>query len=232
MQILRVAVLALTAVSLAGPAPARHDDEVKVEVKDEHDKYEYKYEDARCEFKYEFKFDKGEEKVEEKGDCPPPHALPQFAPPVPYRTGAAPAPSVAPRRSGGDFCDRALAGAIVGAVTGGAIGSQVAKGNDRAVAIVLGGLIGGVLGHEIGRRIDESDRRCMGRALEHAEPGIEVGWRNPESGLDYDLRGFGPIEDRHGVRCRDFQMRVDDGRWRAAEACQRGDGAWQLVSLR
>lgn len=231
MPILRSAVLTLAAVSLAAPALARSD-EVKIEVKDRHDKYEYKYEDRFCEFKYEFKYSKGKEKVDEKGDCPPIHALPQFAPPVPYRTAARPAPLPAPRATRGDFCERALAGAIVGAVAGGAIGSQVASGDDRAVAIVLGGIIGGVLGHEIGRRIDEADRRCMARALEHAEPGVEIGWTNPDSGLDYDLRGFSPFDERHGVRCRRFEMRVDGGPWRDAEACQRGDGSWQLVSMR
>lgn len=228
MSVLRIAVLALIAASLAAPALAR-DDGVKIEVKDERDKYEYKYEDRFCEFKYEFKYDKGREKVEEKGDCPPIHALPQFDPPVPYHTAAVPAP--APRRTGGGFCDRALAGAVVGAVAGGAIGSQVASGDDRAVAIIVGGILGGVLGHEIGRRIDEADRSCMARALEHAEPGVEVGWENPDSGLSYGLRGFSPFEERHGVRCRSFEMRVEGGGWRDAEACRRGDGSWQLVSL-
>jgi surface antigen len=225
MPVLRTAVVALAAIALAIPALAR-DEGVKIEVKDERGKYEYKYEDRFCKFKYEFKYDKGEEKVEEKGDCPPFHALPQFDPPVPYRAPAVPAP----RRTGG-FCDRALAGAIVGAVAGGTIGSRVASGDDRAVAIIVGGILGGVLGHEIGRRIDEADRRCMARALEHAEPGVEVGWENPDSGLAYGLRGFGPLEERHGVYCRHFELRVEGGRWREAEACRRGDGSWQLVSL-
>lgn len=223
MTLMRTAILALCAASLAAPALAG-DDAVKLKVEDKRDAYSYEYEDAHCKFKYKLKFKDGEEEVEEEGDCPPAHALPQFAPPVPYRG----APQPAARRNAGNVCDRALAGAIAGA----AIGSQVASGDDRTVAIVLGGILGGVLGHEVGRRIDEADRHCMGRALAHAGPGAEVGWTNPESDLRYDLRRFGPHEDRHGVRCRSFEMRVEDGRWREAEACQRGDGSWQLVSLR
>lgn len=226
MPIFRVAVIALCAVSLAVPGLAR-DDSVKVEVENEGDEYEYSYEDAHCKFSYEYEYGDEEPEVEVEGDCPPAHALPRFAPPMPYRSAGRAAPEPA-----GDFCDRALAGAIAGAVAGGAIGSQVASGDDRAVAIVLGGVVGGVLGHEIGRRIDEADRRCMGRALEHAEPGVEVGWTGPESDLGYDLRGFGPVRERHGVPCRRFEMRVADGRWRDAEACRRGDGGWQLVELR
>lgn len=225
MQGFRFAVLLLCAVSLGVPALA---DRPKVKVKDRNGEYEYEYEDARCKFKYKLKLREGEEEVEEEGDCPPARALPQFAPPVPFR-GAARAD---PRRVAGSFCDRALAGAIAGTAAGGAIGSQVASGDDRTVAIVLGGILGGVLGHEIGRRIDEADRRCMGRALARAEPGVEVGWTNPESGMRYDLRGFGPVEDRHGVACRSFRMRVEGGQWRDAEACRRGDGGWQLVELR
>ncbi len=225
MQILRFAVLLLCAVSLGAPALA---DRPKVKVKDKEGEYEYEYEDAGCKFKYKLKLRDGEEEVEEEGDCPPAHALPQFAPPVPFRG----ADRAAPRRADANFCDRALAGAVAGAAAGGALGRQVASGDDRTGAIVLGGLLRSVLGHEAGRRIDESDRRCIGRALAHAEPGVELGWTNPESDLRYDLRRFGPIEDRHGVPCRSFEMRVEDRRWREAEACQRGDGGWQLVELR
>lgn len=214
----RIAMLALAALALVpAPAPAQPDG-IEIKVEDKSDEYKYEYKSRHCEFKYEFKYDKGEEKVDEKGDCPPRSAMPRFAPPVggPALAGTAPRSSV-------DFCDRALAGAV---------GSQAASGGDRAVAIVLGGLLGGVVGNEIGRRIDDADRRCLGRALEHAEPGVEVGWTGPESELRHDLRRFGPVAERHGVPCRSFEIRLEGDRWREAEACQRGDGSWQLVGLR
>ena len=231
MSPIRVAVLALcTAFLVAPPAQA---DRPSIEVEDAPWGYRYEYEDRHCYFAYELEYEAGYPEVEEEGRCPPVHALPRFAPPVPI--GAAGARRHAPRREGrgsGDFCDRALAGAVAGAVAGGAIGGGVAGRDDRIVGVIVGGLIGGVLGHEIGRRIDESDRRCMARALEYAEPGVEVDWLSPESDLRYDLRDFGPVRDRHGVPCRRFEMRVEGGRWRDAEACRRGDGAWQLVELR
>ena len=226
MKILRSALLALCAVFLAAP-PAQAD-RPRIEVEDAPWGYRYEYEDRHCYFAYELEYEAGRPEIEEEGHCPPAYALPRFAPPVPFGAGRAPGR----RHDRAGFCDRALAGAIAGAVAGGAIGSQVASGDDRTVGIVLGGLIGGVLGHEIGRRIDEADRDCMGRALAHAEPGVDVDWTNPESGLRYRLRDFGPYRERHGVHCRSFEMRIENGRWREAEACQRGDGAWQLVELR
>ncbi len=227
MNMLRLVVLALGIAALVPVQGFADSDDVEVEVKDERDKYEYEYEGPGCEFEYELDYETGEEKVEEEGDCPPRHALPRFAPPAPYRAGSAPAsqlPRLRGRSSRGTFCDRALAGAAAGAAAGGTIGSQVA-------GIVLGELIGDVLGHGIARRVDAADRRCLGRTLDHAGRGVDVGWTNPESGLRYDLRGFGPPRSRHGVPCRSFEMRVEDGRWREAEACQRGDGAWQLLSM-
>ena len=226
MKFLRPALLALCAASLA--APAARADEPRIEIEDAPWGYRYEYEDNRCSFAYELEYEAGFPEIEEEGHCPPAYALPRFEPPVPIGTSGV----RGPRHGGGGFCEGALAGALAGAVVGGAIGSRIGSGDDPTVAIVLGGLVGGVLGHEVGRRISEADRRCMGLALEHAEPGIGLDWTNPESGLHYDLRDFGPYEDRHGVRCRSFEMRVEGGQWREAEACQRGDGGWQLVELR
>lgn len=217
MPVLRPAVLALCAVALAVPGLGRAD-EPKVKVKDKRDEYSYEYEDEHCKFKYKLKHEDGEEEVEREGDCPPARALPRFAPPVPYRSAEGPGA----RRTAG-FCDSALAAAI---------GSQGAPDDGGAAAMVLGEMIGAVLGVEVGRRIGEPDRRCLGRTLEHVGPGSRVGWTSPESDLRYELRDFGPVRERHGVPCRRFEMRLADGTWREAEACRRGDGAWQLVELR
>lgn len=76
MQKLRAAA-ALLALAIPGFAPA-----AEVKVEDKGDEYKYEYKDALCEFRYEFDYEKGEEKVRERGDCPPRYALPRFAPPI------------------------------------------------------------------------------------------------------------------------------------------------------
>src|SRR5258705_8055764 len=68
-------------------------------------------------------------------------------------------------------CNREAIGTVVGAVAGGAIGSQVADREDRAVAIVIGAVIGAVIGHEIGRSMDDRDFACVGHTLELAKGG-------------------------------------------------------------
>ena len=53
-------------------------------------------------------------------------------------------------------------------MAGGVIGAEAGKGDQRAVAIVVGTVIGAVIGAEIGRRMDRTDRSCVGHALELA----------------------------------------------------------------
>ena len=86
-------------------------------------------------------------------------------------------------------CDRGqigqVLGGIVGGVAGGAIGGEVAKGStERNVAIVVGTVVGAAIGSEIGRRMDKTDRSCVGHALELADYGQSVKWTNPEHARD------------------------------------------------
>ena len=66
-------------------------------------------------------------------------------------------------------CDRSEIGAVLGGVAGGVIGSEVGKGDNRGAAIVVGTVIGAAIGYEIGRRMDVTDRSCVGHALELTE---------------------------------------------------------------
>src|SRR3954468_7576086 len=63
-------------------------------------------------------------------------------------------------------CNSAAVGAVLGGVAGGVVGSQVAKGDNRPVAIVVGTVLGTVIGSKIGADIDNGDRGCMGHAFE------------------------------------------------------------------
>lgn len=127
-------------------------------------------------------------------------------------------------RSGRCDTDRILG--AVGAVAGAVIGNRTASPENRTVATIVGAIIGGVVGAKIGDRIDDRDRACMGQALELVPVGSQVMWRNPGSRIDYTMR---PIRDVD-ARCRDYELRTNDGRRRSAEtlrACRRDDSsAW------
>ena len=128
-------------------------------------------------------------------------------------------------------CDRNRVGTVLGAVVGGAIGSQVGNDDNRLIAILAGATIGAIIGHEIGDDMDDRDRACFGHSLELVGDGRRVRWDGPVSGLRYSLtpgRGF----DRDGRVCRRFTLVRESGRHRItkhASACRFGEGEWRMV---
>ena len=128
-------------------------------------------------------------------------------------------------------CNREAVGAAVGGIAGGAVGSQFGKGSGRQVAIVVGAIVGATIGAQIGHDLDNADRACMGHALELAGDNRRVKWSNPDTGTTYLLtpvRGFAIT----GHPCREFDLRTSHGghsETGKGQACQIGDGTWQLV---
>jgi surface antigen len=128
-------------------------------------------------------------------------------------------------------CNRDEVGTVVGAVIGGAIGAAVHDGGNDLVAILAGAAIGAIIGREIGRDMNDSDRACMGHALEIGQMGQRIYWDGgqPDLGYAVTLRdGF----KRDGYTCRNFVFERDYGGRKASEpaaACRVGDGQWQLV---
>ena len=130
-------------------------------------------------------------------------------------------------------CDRGrigqVLGGVVGGVAGGAIGGEIAKGStDRNVAIVIGAVIGAAIGSEVGRRMDKTDRSCVGHALELADYGQSVRWTNPNTRVTYQLT---PLDAEHGLDgCRRFLL-IAHGSFGLSEgrtvACTDGNGVWQ-----
>lgn len=128
-------------------------------------------------------------------------------------------------------CNRQAVGAVLGAATGGVIGSQVGKGGDRQVATVLGTVLGAVVGAGIGREMDEKDRACLGHTLELAGLERGVAWTNTDNGVDYRVIPLGGFTD-NGRPCREFVTRVSaSGRNETVrhKACSAGAGVWQIV---
>ena len=126
-------------------------------------------------------------------------------------------------------CDRAQVGAVLGGVAGGVIGAEAGKGDQRAVAIVVGTVIGAAIGAEIGRRMDQTDRSCVGHSLELAAPGQTVSWNNRNTGVAYQLTPADKPEGTGG--CRKFRL-VATGSFGLSEgrtvACPAADGTWNL----
>jgi uncharacterized membrane protein YeaQ/YmgE (transglycosylase-associated protein family) len=135
-------------------------------------------------------------------------------------------------------CDRGrvgqVVGGVVGGVAGGAIGAEVAKNSEnRTVAIVVGTVIGAAIGSEVGRRMDKTDRSCVGHSLELVAANQSVKWTNPNTRVTYQLT---PLEDRpREDGCRRFRL-IAHGAFGLSEgrtmACPDGAGAWRLAEDR
>ena len=127
-------------------------------------------------------------------------------------------------------CNRSEIGAVIGAVAGGAIGSQVGKGDHRPAAIAVGTVIGAVIGADVGRRMDQTDRACVGHALELADSGEVVSWMNPNTQVTYQLTPLG--NERYENGCRRFRL-IAHGGFGLAEgrtvACPDAQGVWSLA---
>ncbi|MGB5102890.1 MAG: glycine zipper domain-containing protein [Steroidobacteraceae bacterium] len=127
-------------------------------------------------------------------------------------------------------CDRSEIGAVLGGVAGAAVGSEVGKGDNRVVAMVVGTVIGAAIGAEIGRRMDKTDRYCVGHALELGKAGQTVSWSNPSTRVSYQLT---PLDKGVGEDgCRKFRL-VATGGFGLSEgrtvACAGPDGVWNLA---
>lgn len=125
-------------------------------------------------------------------------------------------------------CNTAAVGAVLGGVTGAVIGSRASDPQERPVAIILGTTIGAVIGAKIGEEIDNSDRACMGHALELAGERKTVVWTNGTTGVTYRLT---PTRNLGNSRqpCREFRTVMSAGKKREAisgVACRRGNGEW------
>ena len=131
----------------------------------------------------------------------------------------------------GGRCNREAVGAVIGAAAGGAVGSQVGKGEGRQIAILVGTVAGAVIGAQIGRDMDQTDRACIGHALELAGDKKRVTWSSADNSKTYLLTPVSGFEQK-GVNCREFDLRVTAGERKEtsrAKACPAGDGTWRII---
>ncbi|MGB0682351.1 MAG: RT0821/Lpp0805 family surface protein [Magnetovibrionaceae bacterium] len=120
-------------------------------------------------------------------------------------------------------------GTIIGAILGGAAGTQIGKGKGNTAAIVAGAVLGGVLGNQVGKSMDRNDLATFNNALETAPTGNPVSWTNPDSGVRYDVTPTRTWQNDAGAFCRDYSTWVFiDGYEEevTGTACRDGNGTW------
>jgi surface antigen len=128
-------------------------------------------------------------------------------------------------------CNRRAIGAVLGGAIGGVIGSQIGEGASRGIATLIGAAAGTLIGSEIGRRMDETDRACIGEGLEKAGDNQRVEWPSADGGATYRLTPLSSFE-QDGRPCRAFALQTTvNGRPRtgAGQACRGADGTWRIV---
>jgi surface antigen len=128
-------------------------------------------------------------------------------------------------KTGAGVVGGALAGAGIGALTGG-------SGRD----IVAGALIGGLVGGVIGNALDAEDRRrafaAEMQALEYGGPGTPVSWEG-QTGARGTIVAGPPHARGQFQRCRDYTHTIYiRGRPEVARgvACRNPDGSWTPIS--
>jgi len=231
------AFLIASASVLACATPALGDDHghgPRVEVHDNGKYYKYEYKDRHCKYEYKFNYRTGEEKVKQKGHCHgvAPHRVVYYEPEPDWRPDdreQGPPPHGSTRRL---VCRREVIGQVLGGVVGGVVGSRVGDGSGRQIATVAGVIAGVLIGGDIGRRMDRADAACAYQALEFAEGGETVYWRNPDSGLEYEITPQQLSRRADGRYCREYEATVVGAgvaeRSLAGVSCRRSDGAWAM----
>lgn len=141
---------------------------------------------------------------------------------------------------GGGGLDKTDMGTLLGAGGGALLGSSIG-GHGHGTGSITGGIIGGILGagigHEIGASLDRADmqyyQQTSQKALETAQPGQTLPWRNPESGHSGSITPKAHYQTSSGQYCREFTQTINvGGRVQSGygTACRQPDGSWQIVS--
>jgi surface antigen len=125
---------------------------------------------------------------------------------------------------------REESGMVIGGLLGGLLGAQTGDRHFRPIAIIAGTLIGASIGGSIGSYMDETDRIRAGQTLETVRTGVPTTWRNPDSGVQYQMTPTNTYETAQGP-CREYTMEALIGGKREqvyGTACRQSDGSWKM----
>lgn len=127
-------------------------------------------------------------------------------------------------------------GTVAGAIGGGVIGNNIGSGKGRTVATIAGTLLGAAIGSNIGASLDKADLAAYNaasqRALETAQPGQSLPWRNPQSGNYGSITPSNYYQMADGSYCREYSQTITvAGKQQQGygKACRQPDGTWKIV---
>lgn len=137
--------------------------------------------------------------------------------------------------NGGTGFNKQDIGTLGGAIGGGIIGSNVGGGKGKIAGTIGGALIGAFVGSELGKSLDNADRTAMGqtsqRALETAQPGQALPWKNAQSGNSGSVVA-GNYYQEGGRYCREYTQTINVGgksEKAYGTACRQPDGSWEVI---
>jgi surface antigen len=137
--------------------------------------------------------------------------------------------------SGGNI-NKTEIGTLGGAIGGGVIGSTMGRGNGKTAATIGGALLGGLLGNNIGKSLDNADMAAYSatsqKALETAQPGQALPWRNAQSGNSGSITPSNYYQNPQGQYCREYTQSIVVGGQKKegfGKACRQQDGTWQII---
>lgn len=134
------------------------------------------------------------------------------------------------------YLNKTNAGTLAGAALGGWAGHGIGKGKGQTIATIAGTLIGAGLGHEVGSSLDKADmsyyNNTSQQALETAQPGQALPWRNPQSGNYGTITPSNYYKTADNQYCREYNQSITvGGRTERGygTACRQPDGTWQIT---
>lgn len=138
---------------------------------------------------------------------------------------------------GGSTINKQDVGTVAGAIGGGIIGSNIGGGKGAIAGTIAGTLLGGMIGSSIGQSLDNADMAAYNatsqRALETAQPGQSLPWKNPNTGNYGSVTPSNYYQNSNGQYCREFTQKITvGGRTEQGHgtACRQPDGTWQIVN--
>ncbi len=137
---------------------------------------------------------------------------------------------------GGSSINKQDVGTLAGAIGGGIIGSNIGKGDGKIAGTIAGTLLGAALGSSLGASLDKADMQVYNqtsqRALETAQPGQSLPWKNPQTGNSGTITPSNYYQNSSGQYCREYTQTIVIGGKREqghGTACRQPDGSWQII---
>ena len=136
-----------------------------------------------------------------------------------------------------------LAGAVVGAITGGFAGAEFGGGLGQTLFISAGAMSGASIGYGAGTILHASDQAAYDTnarmALNTLENGLVSEWKNPDTGNSGIFIPTKTYLASNGRSCRSYRatlalkaQKEQSGiiRYQEGMACQQLDGSWRSIS--